>query len=187
MTPPPTAEVRRRLRERMNEVGIERFAAEFNVDLSAMTESDRRNPIRVVRAAERQVVPKEGTQLPSAAKWHTKRLKFGFLPTREWLLPRIRARVEQMLASGWVEEVRQLLASGIHESAPAFRAIGYREIAALLRGDLTQREAIEQIVTQTWQYAKRQLTWLRKEPHLIPLPIGGDLGDHVSTVCGYIP
>lgn len=186
LAPPPSAEERRRLRERLSQVGIERFAEEYQVDLNAMTESDRRNPVRVVRAAERQLVAKAQHHPPQERKWHKRRIKFGFLPEREWLLPRIRARIEEMLASGWEEEVERLLESGIPESAPAFRAIGYRKIAALLRGDLTKREAVEQIVTQTWQYAKRQLTWLRREPNLIPLPVGAELGDHVETVTGYI-
>lgn len=187
LSPPPTAEERRQLRERLSQVGIERFAEEYQVDLNAMTESDRRNPVRLVRAAERQLVATARHHRLQERQWHTKRFKFGYLPTREWLLPRIRARVEQMLATGWEEEVERLLESGIPESAPAFRAIGYREVAALARGDLDQREAFERIVTQTWQYAKRQLTWLRKEPNLVPLPVGADLSNHVETVCGYIP
>lgn len=186
LVPPPSAEERRRLRERLSQVGIERFAEEYHVDLNAMTESDRRNPVRVVRAAERQLVAKAQHHPLQERRWHKRRIKFGLLPEREWLLPRIRARIEEMLASGWVEEVKRLLESGVPESAPAFRAIGYREIAALLRGDLPKQEAVEQIVTQTWQYAKRQLTWLRREPSLIPLPVGAELVDHVETVTGYI-
>lgn len=184
LTPPPSAELRRRLRARLQEVGIERFAEETGVNLQALTEPDRKNPMRVLRAAERHAT--ENPTQPALPRWHSSRLKFGLLPTREWLLPRIRRRIEDMLALGWEAEVRSLLEAGIPESAPAFRAIGYRTIASLLRGELTLEEAIRTIETQTWQYAKRQLTWLRREPNLIGLNPSADTSTHVETICGYI-
>jgi len=188
LTPPPPSDERRRLRERLHQVGIERFAQESGVDLASLSQSDRSNPVRVLRAAERLAVekPRAGTPTPNAPRWHARRLKFGLLPTREWLLPRIRRRTEEMLALGWEEEVRRLLDAGVSEDSPAFRAIGYREVAALIRGEVSQEEATGRIKTQTWQYAKRQLTWLRREPNLIELTPVEDTTTHVEAICGYI-
>lgn len=188
LTPPPSSDERRRLRERLHQVGIERFAQESGVDLASLSQSDRSNPVRVLRAAERLAVekPRAGAPTPNTPRWHATRLKFGLLPTREWLLPRIRRRTEEMLALGWEEEVRRLLDAGVSEDSPAFRAIGYQEVAALLRGEVSREEATGRIETQTWQYAKRQLTWLRREPNLIELTPVEDTNAHVEAICGYI-
>jgi len=69
-----------------------------------------------------------------------------------------------MLESGWLEEVRGLLEAGIEEGSPAFQAIGYRELAAHLRGDITLDQATSALLQATRRYAKRQLTWFRAEP-----------------------
>lgn len=68
-----------------------------------------------------------------------------------------------MFSSGLVEEVRRLRHLFGPES-PAFKAIGYRETLALLSGELTQREAEESTARATFRYAKRQMTWFRREP-----------------------
>jgi len=77
---------------------------------------------------------------------------------------RIRVRTEQMLAAGWRHEVQQLLAEHGDE-APGMQSIGYREVVAFLKGELTDVELEQRIVTVTRQYAKRQRTWFR------PLPV----------------
>ncbi len=69
-----------------------------------------------------------------------------------------------MLEQGWVREVQALLNSGLHENAKPFDFIGYRELRAALRGETTLQEAREAIRQATRRYAKRQLTWFRKEP-----------------------
>ena len=68
-----------------------------------------------------------------------------------------------MLAGGWMEEVRGLLASGLPENAKPFDFIGYRELRAVLRGDLRLEEARAAIEQATRRYAKRQITWFRRE------------------------
>jgi tRNA dimethylallyltransferase len=91
-------------------------------------------------------------------------LKIGLLPPREALYARIHARTDAMLAHGWVEEVRTLLANGMPEGAKPFDFIGYREIRAVVRGETTLEEARAAIQQATRRYAKRQLTWFRKDP-----------------------
>ena len=85
---------------------------------------------------------------------------------RKDLYARIDARVDGMLKAGLAEEVRDLLASGVPENATAMQAIGYKEIAAALRGECTLEEAAERVKQSSRRYAKRQLSWLRRDPEL---------------------
>lgn len=76
---------------------------------------------------------------------------------------RIRARVERQLEDGWKEEVRRLRAAGQGEGDPPFTALGYAEVAALLRGEMEREEAVDRIVSDSWSYARRQRTWFRHQ------------------------
>jgi tRNA dimethylallyltransferase len=80
------------------------------------------------------------------------------------LYARIDARVDAMIEAGLFDEVRTLVADGLSGSGTAMQAIGYKEAAAALRGELTEAEAAEQIKRESRRYAKRQLTWLRAKP-----------------------
>jgi len=85
------------------------------------------------------------------------------MPSREMLYERIDARTEAMIKSGWLDEVRGLLEAGIAEKAKIFDFIGYREMLGVLRGDLTVEKARTDIQLATRHYAKRQITWFRKD------------------------
>ncbi len=85
---------------------------------------------------------------------------------RPALHARIEERVRAMFAAGFVDEVRALLDEGLAEGRTAARAIGYPEVAAYLRGDLTLDEAVERTVTATRRFARRQDAWFRKDPRI---------------------
>jgi tRNA dimethylallyltransferase len=91
-------------------------------------------------------------------------VKVGLMPPREKLNERIHARTDAMLEQGWIREVRALLESGLSEDSKPFDFIGYRELRAVLRGESSLEEARGAIQQATRRYAKRQLTWFRKEP-----------------------
>ena len=80
---------------------------------------------------------------------------------RDVLYARINARVDAMLAAGLLDEVRSLLNHGYGEHIERLRSLGYREMAAHLRGECTLEEATELMKRNTRRYAKRQLTWFR--------------------------
>jgi len=101
-------------------------------------------------------------------------LKIGLEPPREALYERIHQRTEAMLGAGWLEEVRQLGKSSMPENAKPLDFIGYRELRAHLRGELDLHAARAAIQQGTRQYAKRQLTWFRREPNVYWLPGFGD-------------
>ena len=80
---------------------------------------------------------------------------------------RIRQRVEQMFEAGFVAEVEGLIGRGLLESRTAATAIGYREVAAYLSGDLTLEEAKARTATRTRQFARRQDAWFRKDARVV--------------------
>ena len=86
------------------------------------------------------------------------------LPPRDWLYARCDGRFAAMMDQGAVEEVRALLDRGLDPALPVMRAIGVREIAAYLAGDLTRDEAVAAGQQATRRYAKRQYTWFARQP-----------------------
>ena len=92
-----------------------------------------------------------------------------FFARREDMWGRIDQRVDQMMAAGLVDEVCALLASGLDSDCTAMQAIGYKEMAAALQGDGDTSRAAEEIKLRSRQYAKRQLTWFRRNAAAKPL------------------
>jgi tRNA dimethylallyltransferase len=90
-------------------------------------------------------------------------IKLGLQPSREDLYEKIHARTELMLERGWLEEVRGLMNSGLADEAKPFDFIGYRELRAVVRGEMQLADAKAAIQQATRRYAKRQITWFRRE------------------------
>jgi tRNA dimethylallyltransferase len=101
-------------------------------------------------------------------------LKLGLLPGREALHQRLDARCQAMFEGGLVEEARRILALGYPPSIKPFESLGYRQALQLIHGELNLREAIFYAQRTTRQYAKRQITWFRRETGLEWLPGFGD-------------
>ncbi len=122
-----------------------------------------RNPQRIMRALE--VVEETGKSILAFRKGEKTPRNFQVIKTalelpREELNQRIALRVTQMIADGLVEEVRQLLP---FRHLNALQTVGYTEIFDYLDGRLSLHEAVERITINTRQYAKRQMTWFRKD------------------------
>lgn len=86
---------------------------------------------------------------------------------RQTLYDRIDRRVDAMLEAGLMEEIQGLLARGIPEKCTAMQAIGYKEFVAALHGECSMEEAAQQVKQSSRRYAKRQLTWFRRNPENI--------------------
>jgi len=129
------------------------------------------NLVRIIRALE--VYQLTGIPLSQYQKKHafaTRRyeaLQIGISVDRSVLYERIDGRVEQMLASGLLEEVRSLLAAGYGRDIKPLRSIGYKEAVAHLSGDISAEEAVRLIKRNTRHYAKRQLTWFKADPDIL--------------------
>ena len=94
-------------------------------------------------------------------------LKIGLDMDRKILYDRINSRVEAMMDEGLVAEVKQLLAIGYSAELKSMQSIGYRHMADFIEGRLEWDEALDTMKRDTRRYAKRQLTWFRKDPEMI--------------------
>lgn len=134
-------------------------------DPATLARIDKSNPRRVIRAVE--VIRSTGRPFSAqrsdwsreapAGHW------FGLARARDDLNRRINARVDSMFASGLVEETRDLLTRGLEQNRTAMQAIGYRQVVEHLRGERDLQTTIELIKQKTRQYAKRQMTWFRRQ------------------------
>ena len=163
--PAPNAELRAELErtplpELLNELA--------NVDPEAFARVDRSNPRRVIRAVE--VIRTSGQPCSEQrAEWDEKEGRgfwFGLNRDRADLHRRINERVEAMFAAGLVDETRQLLERGLAENRTAMQAIGYRQVVEHLRGERDLRTTIDLAKQKTRQYARRQMTWFRRQLRL---------------------
>ena len=166
--PFPSTGVRERLEAEADEVGLPAMLArlrEIDPD-TADRVSDRK---RILRALE---VYLETGETITEHNRKTRLIPPKYTPLwlgldfadRGELYRRIDKRVDIMLEMGLMEEIRSLLDSGIPEKCTAMQAIGYKEFLGVLDGTLTEQEALELVKLRSRQYAKRQLTWLRKNP-----------------------
>ncbi len=92
--------------------------------------------------------------------------KIGLRLEREKLYRRIGERTRKMIETGWVEEVEQLLREGADEEWPGLRTLGYPEVISFIHGEISRERMIDEITKSTRQYAKRQITWFRKEEEI---------------------
>ena len=122
--------------------------------------------------------------------------KIGLSPPRPALYARIDARVNEMLAAGWLDEVRTLVSSEVHNKArdkarenvrgiapdaKPFQFIGYSDLRAHLEGRIPLAAAVANIQQSTRHFAKRQLTWFRREPEVHWLPAFGDADETIAA------
>ena len=133
------------------------------VDPEAAARIEPRNVRRVVRALEVHAA----TGVPLAQARGKRPPPYDALvlgldaPSRSELHRRLDARVERMLAAGWVEEVRRILAAGYSPDLPSLSGMGYRELARHLAGEITLEEASRQIRTAHHRLVRRQYAWFK--------------------------
>jgi tRNA dimethylallyltransferase len=131
-------------------------------DPLAASKIDPRNKRRVVRAVEVcEAVGKPISELQRLNAPNYRVLRIGLTMPRAELYQRINARVDQMIADGFVEEVRALLAHGYAADLAAMSGLGYRQIAAYLNGLSTREEAIHLLKRDTRRFVHHQYGWFR--------------------------
>lgn len=168
--PPGDPEFRRALEEWVR--GREAFALHrrlARVDPEAARRISPKDKVRIIRALEIQ--HQTGQPLGTPSHWRETDppwalLMVGLTMPRPLLAQILRARVDAMVACGLRAEVEMLLEAGYHESLSAMKGIGYRHFAWVIRGRLTEAEAIRLMKRDTLRYAKRQWTWFAREPEL---------------------
>lgn len=166
---PPNPALRVELEAQLAEEGRESlFQRLQTLDPATAAVIDGLNPRRVLRALEIVITTgRSKTELEGADPPPYTILQIGLMRPREELYARIDARVLAMVEAGLVAETEALLAAGYASTLPAMTSLGYREISAYLRGELTLAAAIEKIQTETHRFVRHQMTWFRKMPAVI--------------------
>lgn len=170
--PAPDPQMQAELWQRLERDGLEALIQQLAQISPADVARVDRNPRRVVRALEvwQQTgkAPAEFQPIPPRFSYH----RWILWPDWDWLELRLTQRVEQMFSRGLVAEVDHLLRRYPSPST-AWQAIGYKEVAAHLRGEISLEQAQQQVWQATRAYARRQFTWFRKEPGPLDYLSGG--------------
>jgi len=167
---PPDETVRERA-DGMSVVDLQEWLGRVDqAVLTALNDSDRANPRRLVRAIERSLWSQTASKPAPQAVKHTQHF-FGLQTTQEDLASRVQQRVIQRLEQDVVNEVTLLEARLEEEGVvlarvPAHSACGLREVLALARGDIDRQQCIDLWTKRELSYAKRQATWWKKYPQV---------------------
>jgi tRNA dimethylallyltransferase len=152
------------------------FAHLQRLDPAAAARADPWNVRRLIRAIE--VVESTGQPFSRLGRLRAPArpaLHLALTAPRPQLYARIDARVDAMLAAGWRAEVEGLLARGLDPALPSLSATGYRELVQAIHGQLSLAAAVERIKFRTHAFARRQYTWLRRDPRLEWHTVGPEL------------
>jgi tRNA dimethylallyltransferase len=167
--PTRSEELRERLRERVRLHGpasLHKLLA--RLDREGAARIAPRDTQKIIRAIEVRVLT--GTPVGEIHRGGRDGLqgyevtKIGLLPPRAELYDRIDARVETMIDAGWEEEARSLVANGVPQDAKPFQFIGYSQLCKRIASGQGLGDTVKQIQQATRRFAKRQITWFRKEP-----------------------
>jgi tRNA dimethylallyltransferase len=170
-SPIPATGHRERLEKRIEAEGVDPLLEELRKVDPESAANSMRNPRRIIRALE---VFYETGETITAHNLKTQAIPPRYNPiwigldftNRADLYARIDRRVEIMLETGLMEEIKTILASGIPEKATALQAIGYKEFVDALAGRSTLQSAVAQVQQSSRRYAKRQLTWFRRNERM---------------------
>nr|XP_061797967.1 tRNA dimethylallyltransferase-like [Nerophis lumbriciformis] len=177
--PEPDPDCRQELLERLGREGLESLWLELQeVDpatASRLHQADRQRILRALEVARSSGQPLSEWRRLRPLEEPLEALTIGLTLPRSILYDRIDSRIREMIAEGWVGEVTGLLARGIDPAAAAFQAIGYRQMVRHVLGEWSLEEAIADTSTATRRYAKRQLTWFRKEAGIRWLPTSAEV------------
>ena len=188
--PPSSETVRRKIRQDLDSQGIEHLYNELKkIDPVTAGRVSSSDPYRIQRALEVYRVsgrPLSCFRVPGQYRTKFRMLKIGLQRPRAELKDRIGKRVRDMFENGLIEEVSGLLASGFQEQDPGLRGIGYREFLSMLQsGCHTLKDIEQQICRNTRRYAKRQMTFFRRFPH-IHWVYAGDYEAIARKVCEFV-
>ena len=183
-------EYRKNLEKIADTEGLEKLYNEAcRIDPEAMqiiSKNDRKRIIRVLEIYKQTGKTKTQLEIESRQKEVEFDYKvFAIDMDREVLYDRINRRVDIMLQNGLIEEVQNLLK--IYKNYPtAMQGLGYKETKMYLEGQITKEELVEMIKMETRRYAKRQLTWFRKNKETIWLDAEKTIGENIAEIINYI-
>ena len=162
-------ELRAKLEAELEELGSVAMHKKLSLlDEGAASRIEPMNGRRIVRALEIIMITGEPFAAALPEQWESflPMLEIGINSDREHLVARLAKRVEKMWESGLVSEVEGLIGAGIRESKTARQAIGYAQALGQLDGEITEEEAIAATTQLTQRYARRQMSWFRRDPRI---------------------
>ena len=169
-----------------SEEGLKELWDEANkIDPEAMTKISKNDKKRIIRVLEiykatgKTKTEQEILSRQNGVKYDYK--VFGITMDREKLYNRINLRVDIMIEKGLEDEVRNLL-NKYDEFPTAMQGLGYKEVVEYFEGILTRDEMIEKIKQESRRYAKRQMTWFRKNQETIWLDSQNDMNDNINII-----
>lgn len=181
-------EYRKKLNKIADKEGLENlYKMAQEIDPEAMKKISVNDKKRIIRVLE--IYHKTGkTKTEQEAQSRKNEVKyeykvFAITMDREKLYERIEKRVDSMIEQGLTEEVKQIL-NRYHTFPTAMQGLGYKEVVEYLEGSCTKEEMIEKIKKETRHYAKRQLTWFRKNKETIWLDGEKSTDENVSIILG---
>ncbi len=186
----PLPDLRQELKEQAERFGPDYIHQKLaKVDPQAAAKIHHNDLRRVIRALE--VYQSTGLPISELQQKRSARFKYNVIylflnREREELYRRIELRVEQMINAGLIEEVRSLLESGFSPNLKSMQSLGYKQLCRYLQGTVSLEEAVASIKQETRHYAKRQLTWFRREPIDYTINIFGDLQEYFGDILNYI-
>jgi len=150
------------------------------IDPSKAAQTEPTNIVRLVRALEvYEITGKPMSELEASARpFARSHLRIGLSRQRHELYALIDTRVDEMMSQGLLEEVKALIEKGYGRSQVLRRSLGYREMLEYLDGKLSLDRAVALIKRNTRRFAKRQMTWFRKESDILWLDITGEMDPH---------
>ncbi len=139
--------------------------------------NDLRRVIRALEVYELTGVPLSRQTMPGPEDAPYDFLLYAIDMPRDMLYQRVDARVDQMIRDGLLDEVRTLTEAGLSPEAQSMQGLGYKEMLPVLRGDMALNDAVTLLKTRTRHYAKRQLTWFRRDERIrwLPWPADGNM------------
>ena len=176
----PTVTANPALRSKLAKLSVEQlYATLMKIDphrAEGMNRSDRQNPRRLVRAIEIVSATKKGRSLPDSQPAATSQMEAS-IPSRHNYAPffiglklppdelkeRIHRRLLKRLTSGMVAEAKRLHRQGLSWTRMEELGLEYRYLARFIQGKITKAEMIAQLNTEIWHYARRQMTWFRRD------------------------
>ena len=179
-------EYRRKLERRVEEEGLTQLYEETTkIDPLAIQKISPKDEKRILRILEiYHATGKTKTEQEIASRKNSPEYDYQVYALawdREILYDRINQRVDQMIEQGLIEELQGILKR--HKHFPtAMQGLGYKEVVAFLEGDLTKEEMIDKIKMETRRYAKRQMTWFRKNKQTVWLDGQADVKTNIDVI-----
>ena len=177
---------RKELEKEVEEKGLENLFEEAKkidpIAIQKVSKTDKKRILRVLEIYHATGKTKTEQEIISRQNEPEYDYKvYALLWDREKLYNRINLRVDLMIENGLIEEVKSILKK--YETFPtAMQGLGYKEVVQYLNGELTKEEMIEKIKQETRRYAKRQMTWFRKNKHTIWIDAENDRQNNIDII-----